>query len=81
MVMKCRVIQWDYLAGCYSDDVLDLYLGGAQFKPRPGFLTVINEDFTIFLQSLKALPSVRVVPCCFIPDPLQVIIHHMNSIM
>jgi len=56
MVMKCRVTQWDYLAGCYSDDILDLYLGGAQFKSRPGFLTVINEDFTIFLQSLKALP-------------------------
>lgn len=54
------VIQWSHLAGCYSDDVLDLYLGGAQFKSHPRLLTVVNEDFTIFVQSLKA--NVRVVP-------------------
>jgi hypothetical protein len=53
-------VGWGYWAGCYSDDVLDLYLGGAQFNSHPRFLTVINEVFTIFLQYLKA--NVRVVP-------------------
>jgi hypothetical protein len=60
MIMTCRVIGWGYWAGCYSDDVPDLYVGGAQFKSHPGFLTVINEVFTIFLQSLKT--NVRAVP-------------------
>lgn len=58
-ITKCMVIWWGYWAGCYSDDVLDLYLGGAQFRFHPRFLTVMNEVFIIFLQSLKA--NVRLV--------------------
>jgi hypothetical protein len=60
MKMKCRVIRLGYWESCYSDGVLDLYLGGAKFQSYPGFFSVVNEVFTIFLQSLKA--NVGVVP-------------------
>lgn len=58
--MKCRIIGSGYWAGCYSDGVLDLCLRGAQFKLYAGFLSVVNEVFTIFLQSLDA--NVSMVP-------------------